>query len=76
MFSDPNRMSGRGASSSSARYENLRSRDADFKSLLPGNERPLVVHEPAMCSVRYKAADEAHRPILGEIKGTAVLFML
>ena len=30
-------------SPSSARYENLRSRGADFKSLLPGNERPLVV---------------------------------
>lgn len=43
MFDDPNRMSGRGASSSSARYENLRSRGADLKSLLPGNERPLVV---------------------------------
>ena len=36
----------------------------------------LTLHYgPATCSVRYKAADEAHRPILGEVKGTAVFLL-
>lgn len=42
MFSDPKRMSGRGVSSSSAQYENLRVEyGCDYKLALV-NERPLV----------------------------------
>ena len=42
MFSDPKRMSGRGTSSSSAQYENLRVEyGCDYKLALV-NERPLV----------------------------------